>query len=380
MSIIDYIMKEHSKIEFTRRMTVKREQFIDTITFKPNSKIMFKEIFGPLSGLKDEWKLQGATEEEQNFTAFKYREALYYHIPVITGYFGPDQSKILEETDEYIIFNDVNGIKNKLIKKVSTLALPLEHPVKNMDDWRKIKQYYLFYEERIPKNVVELINAKRDEGYVITARITGGFYTIRELLGTEEMSLSVYTQPELLKDIFQTFSDTNYKIWDIISRQTQIDMLFVGEDMAGKTGPLWGPKQVDEFIKPYYRRIWELLNSRGTKVFLLDSDGDLRPIIPNLIDSGINFIHPCEVMANMDIVKLREKYGNRLAFEGGIDKYVLLKTKPEIEEELEYKLPPMIKTGGYVTGLDHRIVNGITIENYRFYINKVWEIISREEK
>ena len=53
-------------------------------------------------------------------------------------------------------------------------------------------------------------------------------------------------------------------------------------------------------------------------------------------------------------------------------------TQTKIVEELEYKIPPMIATGGCVLALDHRIPNGTPLENYRFYIKKAWEIIERE--
>ena len=79
----------------------------------------------------------------------------------------------------------------------------------------------------------------------------------------------------------------------------------------------------------------------------------------------------------MDIVKLRAQYGTQLAFMGGIDKHVLRRTQEEIAAELEYKIPPMVRTGGCILGLDHRIPNGTPIANYRFYIQKAWEILER---
>ena len=77
----------------------------------------------------------------------------------------------------------------------------------------------------------------------------------------------------------------------------------------------------------------------------------------------------------MDVVELRKKYGKRLAFKGGIDKHVLRKSKNDILRELEYKMQPMMREGGIVFGLDHRIPNGTPIENYRFYVNTSREIL-----
>jgi len=175
----------------------------------------------------------------------------------------------------------------------------------------------------------------------------------------------------------RTIGDTAFKVLDRVSRQVPIDLLSVHEDMAGKSGPLAGPAQVHEFIAPYYRKIWGLLRDRGARLFDQDSDGDMNPVIAAFIKAGVNCMHPMEPAANMDIVSVRGKYGPRLAFYGGIDKHVLRRSKNEIAAELEYKISPMVKTGGCVLALDHRIPNGTPLANYRFYIQKAWEVMER---
>ena len=80
----------------------------------------------------------------------------------------------------------------------------------------------------------------------------------------------------------------------------------------------------------------------------------------------------------MDIVKLREQYGTQLAFIGGLDKHVVRRSHDEIVAELEYRIPPMVRSGACMLGLDHRIPNGTPIEGYRFYHAKAWEILDRE--
>ena len=167
---------------------------------------------------------------------------------------------------------------------------------------------------------------------------------------------------------------------DRVSAAVQIDQLDVHEDMAGRSGPLWGPGHVAEFIKPYYRRIWDMLADRGARVFSQDSDGDLNAVIDVFLEAGVNCMTPMEPAAGMDIVKLREKYGDRLAVSGGIDKHVIRRSREEIVAELEYKIPPMIRSGGCMLGLDHRIPNGTPLANYRFYIDQAWEIMTREAR
>jgi uroporphyrinogen decarboxylase len=124
--------------------------------------------------------------------------------------------------------------------------------------------------------------------------------------------------------------------------------------------------------------MFKLFNESGTKLFSIDSDGNMNALMDSLVKSGINVFYPCEPAAGVDIVKLRKKYGEKIAFKGGIDKHVLRGSKNDIIRELEYKLQPAIRKGT-VFGLDHRITNGTLIENYRFYVKTASEMLGRSE-
>jgi uroporphyrinogen-III decarboxylase len=194
-------------------------------------------------------------------------------------------------------------------------------------------------------------------------------------MGDEAACICYYEQPELMHDIINTITETSYRVLERISDRLVIDHLGVHEDMAGKSGPLIGPALVLEYIKPYYRKVWDMLSSKGAKLFSQDSDGNMTQVIDAFIDCGLNIMYPAEPAAGMDIVKLREKYGNKMAFKGGIDKHVLRKSKEDIKKELEYKMQKKMRSGGTVFALDHRIPNGTPIENYRYYVDLGREIL-----
>ena len=368
----------HATLAVNIKAEVSREEYLDYMTFQRNDRPLFTEIFGPLVGLKEEWKAQGATPEELDLSAFRYRCWSRGAVPVNTGWLGGAEEEIIEETDEHIIGRDRYGRRVKLCKGTATLPLPLDHPVRTMDDWLKIKHHYEFSAERFTPGWVETAKAHLAEGRVLYVSIPGGFDEPRQLMGEEQLCIAYYTQPELIHDMLRTIGDTAFQVLDQVTAAVPIDELSVHEDMAGKSGPLAGPRQWEEFITPYYRQLWDLAASRGTRLFLLDSDGDMNGVISSLLDAGINTLHPMEPAANMDIVKTREQYGTRLAFEGGIDKHVIRRSKEEIVAELEYKIPPMVRSGGCVLALDHRIPNGTPLEHYRFYMRKAWEILDRE--
>jgi len=359
-------------------MKFSNKEYVELMTFGGFERPMFTELFGPLVGLDKEWKAQGASEDEINMVAYDWD-----YVPVVRecggniGILGGFEKKILEETGEHIIWKDELGRKMKICKGYSTDPLPMDFPVKDMESWLLVKKFYEFSEARIDWVRVENARKLQENGHLVVGYIPGGFDTVRELMGEINGCLAYYLQPELLKDIIQTLSDTSIKVYERITEKLVIDQLSVHEDMAGANGPLIGPDEINEFIKPYFSTIWDLLSSRGTKLFDMDSDGDMRPILDVLLESGLNSMHPFEPAAGMDIVEIRKKYGKRLAIRGGINKFALARGKEEIRNELEYKMQPfMIEQGGTVFGLDHRIVNGTTVENYRYYVNLGREMLN----
>lgn len=368
---------KHSDLAIRLTPVMKREAFLDWMTFRGGDEIPFTELFGPLIGLKEEWEEQGASPEELDFSAFRYRAPLLAGVAVHTGRNGATQT-VIEETAETVRYVDDLGRTLRMDKGYATLPLPENYPVENMDDWLRIKARYQFSEERFSRDWAAGARRDREAGAALLVGIPGGFDEPRQLLGEEQLCYACYDQPELIHDILDTIGTTALQVLERVTAEVPVDILMVHEDMAGKSGSLLGPNEIGTFIKPYYRRVWDMLRERGARMFGQDSDGNMDGVIEAFIDAGINCMYPMEPAAGMDIVKVREKYGNRLAFYGGLDKHVLRRSREEIAAELEYKIPPMIHTRGCMLSMDHRIPNGTPLENYRFYLRKAWEIIERE--
>lgn len=366
----------HADLAIERRPSVSRDEYLDHMTFQSNDRPLFTEIFGPIVGLKEEWEEQGATPDQLDFSAFRYRCEERAHLPVVTGRHGGHEPVVLEESDEYLVTRDELGRTMKMPKGLATLALPQSHPVATMDDWLAIKSWYEYDEARLADGWEEAARQHLAAGRVLCVGMPGGFDEPRQLMGEEEICVSYYTQPELLHDMLSTMASTAERVLQrVAAAGITVDVLFVHEDMAGKSGPLAGPAQVGEFIAPYYRRVWTAAQECGARLFDQDSDGDMRPVLREFVDAGINCMHPMEPAAGMDIVDIRAEFGQQLAFYGGLDKHVLRQGIEQIDAELERKIPPMLASGGCVLGLDHRVPNGTPLANYKHYVNKVWELI-----
>lgn len=345
-----------------------REQYVDMMTFGDSERPMFSELFGPLVGLADEWREQGASQNEIDMVAFDWDYVPYVDCGGVTGAFGAPAAQVIEETDDYRIERDYLGRTVQLCKATATIPLPVDFPVKKFDDWRKLKPLFTFREDRLDAQAIARAKAAQAGGAIVRADIPGGWDMARELMGEEVACLSYYTQPELMHDVLDTLRETSVRVLRLVTEQITIDQLSVHEDMAGKSGPLIGPAHVRDFLAPYYQACWDVVSSRGTRLFNQDSDGNMMPVMDAFLDCGVNVMHPFEPAAGMDVVAVRKQYGNRLAILGGIDKHVLRRSKDEIRRELEYKVQPLMRCGGIVFGLDHRIPNGTPLEHYRYYV------------
>lgn len=353
-------------------------QYVDLMTYNHPERPMFSELFGPIVGLADEWRAQGATEDMIKMRGFAFDYVPYYQLGELDSIHRP-KDIVIEDTATHYVGIDHYGRRVRMDKKTSTIPLPENYPVETMDDWLKIKHMFEYDACRISDDEIMKAKALQDQGVLIKSEILGGFDILRELMGEENCCIAFYEDPELIEEILGTISETNVRVLSQISKKLTIDQLSVHEDMAGKTAPMIGPNLVREFIVPYYLKSWELVKDAGTKLFCQDSDGNMNPVIDAFIEGGINIFYPCEPYGGMDIVALRKKYHHQIAFRGGIDKHVLRRSKEEIKAEVDYKMQDCMMDGGIVFGLDHRIPNGTPLENYIYYIDLAREKLGMED-
>ena len=352
-----------------------REEYLAHMTFESSPREMFCELFGPLVGLAEEWRAQGASEDEISLRAFGWDGVKYAWAPANTGARTLIAPRVLEETATHVYSIDAMGRKMQMCKQSATLPLPMSYPVAGPEDWERVRHWYDFSPDRIDLEALQRLKALQKEGALVVASMPGGFDEPRALMGEEALCYAFYDEPEMIRDMLGHMASTCLKVFERVLDFVAIDVLSVHEDMAGKTGPLAGSRQVREFIAPYYRKVWEPLKAQGCRLFSQDSDGNMTSVIDDFLAAGVNCMYPAEPMAGMDIRALRRKYGKRLAFKGGIDKFALRGSLADVRRELESKMTGALLGGGTVFALDHRIPNGVPIENYREYVRLGRELL-----
>jgi len=145
-----------------------------------------------------------------------------------------------------------------------------------------------------------------------------------------------------------------------------LDVISIGDDFAGQSGPLISPDLFRKMVKPYLARYFNLIK-KGTKAALhLHSCGAVQNLLPDLIDIGVDIINPVQVSAKgMDPEILKKKYGSSLCFWGGIDTQKLLPYgKPkDVKDEAKRIFKILGKGGGYVLNPVHNIQPDVPPEN-----------------
>lgn len=190
------------------------------------------------------------------------------------------------------------------------------------------------------------------------------------MMGTEDHLVAMYEDPDLVVDMYNTYLDCCIKqfnkIWDA---GYHFDTMWWWDDMGYKGTTFFSNELYRELLKPVHKRAIDWAHDRG--IFAeLHSCGNIMTRIDDLIDLNLDALNPLEVKAGMDPIKLKQKYGDKLTFHGGINA-VLWDDKEAVIEAIRNTVPTMKENGGYIFASDHSIPNTVSLEDFRQIIEEV---------
>jgi len=144
------------------------------------------------------------------------------------------------------------------------------------------------------------------------------------------------------------------------------DIILTGDDYAYRTAPIMSPNLFEEFILPYLKEMVDLAKSKGVP-FIKHTDGNIWSIIDMIVDTGIDALDPIEPIAGMDIGKVKEIYGDRIAVIGNIDCTEVLThgTLDEVESAVKETIAKAGVGGGYILASSNSIHPGVNPKNYK---------------
>jgi uroporphyrinogen-III decarboxylase len=336
---------------------------------------------GFLPGTYENWQREGLSANikkpvfeyiAEGPDIFDYFNILRFAYVLGWQYFIPSLDERIEETDRYVIFKDIFGRTVKDIKGGTSAPQYLDFTIKTQQDYDALKERLEPHlTKRYPPNWDKIAQEIQNQDRVLVVIHMDGFYGCpRQLLGDENLLMSYYTQPEFIRQIINDRVDFYIQVYEKAIRDIKPDFVFIWEDMCYRNGPLLSPKMFREFMLPAYKKLTGFLKEMGVKNIVVDSDGDIRILIPLWLEGGVTGLLPFEVKASMDVVEIAKQYP-KLQIIGGINKHELEKSQKEIDAELDRVLPAMLKRGGYVVSLDHWVNPQIPLNNFEYYVKKV---------
>ena len=240
--------------------------------------------------------------------------------------------------------------------------------IEDEEDYKRVHKY-LFTDrllEQIDKNVGDYARAHADEDIAYWFSLDGFFWFPRRLFGIEGHLLAFYDYPELMLEINRDLCEFHKKCLKVLFSRIKPLFMTFGEDMSYNLGPMLSKECYDEFMLPFYKELVPLIKAGGTKV-LIDTDGQVEPLIPWFLEGGIEGILPLERMAGVDVNRIREKYPELIMI-GGYDKTVMHKGEAAIRAEFE-RILPAIRSGRYIPSVDHQTPPAVSVEDYRLYMS-----------
>ena len=272
-------------------------------------------------------------------------------------------SRVLEVTDRYRIETTPWGGTQKSFNELDSTPEVTEHYYGTPDKWEEAKKAMMTYhEDRIPWKLLEDNYARwKADGRFMQLVLWFGFDVAHShMIGTENMLIGMYDDPDWVKDIFDTYLTVALDLGQrILDAGYEFDGVFWYEGYKGST--FFSPAAYRELLKPYHKKAVDWAHERGM-VTELHSCGYIEPLLDDIVDIGVEMLNPLEVKAGMNPVRIKEKYGDKLAFHGGINAQ-LWDNIDLVKEEMERIIPVMKEGGGYVFASDHSIPNSVSFEN-----------------
>ena len=270
----------------------------------------------------------------------------------------------MEQTDRYRIETTSWGGTQKVFNELDSTPEVLDFYYDSSDKWAEAKSAMLKdHDDRINWKLLETYYPKwKAEGRFLQLGLWFGFDVAHSrLTGTENMLIGMYEEPEWVTDIFDTYLTTSLNLAQkILDAGYEFDGVFWYDDMGYKGSPFFSPEDYRTLLKPYHKKAIDWAHERGL-VTEMHSCGYIEPLLSDVVDTGLEMLNPLEVKAGMDPNKLKNLYGDKLAFHGGINAQ-LWDNIELVKAEMERIIPIMKEGGGYVFASDHSIPNSVSFE------------------
>jgi uroporphyrinogen decarboxylase len=290
---------------------------------------------------------------------------------------NPDvKEEVVEETETARLVRDGNGALLRWPKGHSGAPEHVDFLVKDRQSWEEHIRAGLLdsgrYTQRINfEGYREARESCARQNVFLTAGVVGAFDLMSPMCGHEHLLAGMAADPDWVCDMADAYAKVTVDLLEILfEREGLPDGLWVWDDLGFKHRPFMSPGMYRQILFPAHHRLFDFAHSRNLPV-ILHCDGFVEALVPHLIEAGIDCLQPIEVKAGMDLVRLKQRFGERIALIGGMDARVLVTNDLGlVKKELESKLPAAMEGSGYVLQVDHSVPDQVDYATYKYFVEQ----------
>ena len=269
-----------------------------------------------------------------------------------------------KDDEEYRVTSE--GRVVKIHKNTHYLEDVVWYPLGRAEKARELNKYPFLEPHWVKKqdDLQEVVKRHKEDGFVVSGSISHPFRSACLLSGMDNVLMDYLINPDLINELYDRIYsfDSAYCVSLV---EAGVDMIQIVGDLAMQDRLIMSPEIWRKFDK---RRMEKLISqlkriNPDLKIYM-HSDGDLREIIEDLIEIGVDILNPIQPEC-MDPVVIKRKYGDRLVLHGAVS---LQRTLPfgspdEVREEVRYLIKNCNINGGFVVGPSNVLFKEIPPEN-----------------
>jgi len=241
-------------------------------------------------------------------------------------------------------------------------GFPVEGPIRTLDDLDRYQPPDPHASGRYAS--LEKLAARYKGKLAIGVHLNDVFSIPRYLAGFENLMMALVEQPELVRGLVELSVRMNLEMVKEVARRGA-DFVFTGDDYASTERPFMSPRTFREFFAPGLKRVVEGFHEAGLPM-IKHTDGNIRPLLEMILDSGIDCLDPIDPVAGMDIAQMKSQYGHRVALKGNVDcaHTLTFASEREAVEETKAVLRKAAAGGGLILSSSNSIHSAVKPGNY----------------
>jgi len=285
--------------------------------------------------------------------------------------------ELVEETEDTRLIKNGNGAVLRWHKHHASTPENVAYTVRDRASWNAVREKLVNIDER-RINFEAYRNAKanaRKKQKFFTWSGVNVFELMHPITGHENMLMGMADDPEWIADMVRVYADLTIHLQEILfAKEGPPDGVYYYEDMGFKQRPFMSPRMYRELIYPAHKRTCDFAHSLGLPV-IMHSCGFVEPLLPAMVEAGIDALQAIEIKAGMDLKRIHQQYSAVLSLMGGLDVRVLYTNdKNAVAHMLEENIPVVKQGYGYCLFSDHSIPNTVDYGTYRFFIERGLEL------